>query len=218
MAVRKIIILASLLVVVAVGAFFFFSHATVTTASAQDAKQPAETYPSHIPGNQKEAQALITKVKKNLAKLAPKDAYVVVDCHRNKVIYRTVDSVLMEAEASTGSGGELIDTATGQKWIFNTPRGVFKIKNKMNDPWWRKPDWAFLEDGEEIPKNPGDRLDPNVMGDYAIGFGNDGYYIHGTIYERLLGVNVTHGCVRIGSEDLKKLYNKVRIGQYVYIL
>jgi L,D-transpeptidase YbiS len=55
-----------------------------------------------------------------------------------------------------------------------------------------------------------------MLGAFAMGFG-DNYYIHGTIYERLLGVNVTHGCVRLGSDDLKKLYDMVPIGTPVYI-
>ncbi len=219
---RMTVIIISAFVVLTVAAVYFFSGSepqqVAVDAEGPTAKVPAITLPEHLPAGQKEAQALLTKAKKELTKLMPKEQYVVVDCHRNKVILRTQDSVLLEAGASTGSGGELVDSATGQKWIFNTPRGVFKIKTKLNEPWWRKPDWAFIEDGEEIPKDPSERLDPHVMGDYAIGFGDDGYFIHGTIYERLLGVNVTHGCVRVGSEDLKKLYTRVRIGEYVYIL
>jgi lipoprotein-anchoring transpeptidase ErfK/SrfK len=130
--------------------------------------------------------------------------------------YRTADSILLDATCSTGSGGEYVDSTTGRKWIFDTPRGVFKIGNKIPHPWWRKPDWAFLEEGEKIPKNEKERYDPNMMGDYAIGFG-DGYFIHGTIYERLLGINVTHGCVRLGSDDLEKLYKQVQYGTMLYI-
>ena len=110
----------------------------------------------------------------------------------------------------------MTDSLTGRKWVFNTPQGVFKITTKLVEPWWRKPDWAFIEDNENIPKDPSERLDSEMLGEYALGFGND-YYIHGTIYERLLGVNVTHGCVRLGSEDLKKLYNVVPVGTPVYI-
>ena len=39
-----------------------------------------------------------------------------------------------------------------------------------------------------------------MMGDYALGIGS-GYFIHGTLYKRLLGRNVSHGCVRLGDED-----------------
>jgi L,D-transpeptidase YbiS len=132
------------------------------------------------------------------------------------IFLRTEDSILIKATCSTGSGGELMDSVTGRRWLFNTPRGIFKVTSKLADPWWRKPDWAFIEENESIPADPSQRLDPEMLGEYALGFGND-YYIHGTIYERLLGVSVTHGCVRVGSEELKKLYDRVTIGTPVYI-
>lgn len=169
-----------------------------------------------LPEDEKKAKKEIQEAKKSLARLKPAKPYIVIDTHANKVYLRNEDSILLAATASTGSGGEFIDSTTGRKWIFDTPLGVFKVSSKIPHPWWRKPDWAFLEEGEEIPKDQSERLDPNMMGDYALGFG-DGYFIHGTIYERLLGINVTHGCVRVGSEDLEKLYNRTPIGTPIYI-
>jgi hypothetical protein len=176
----------------------------------------ADTSLPKLSSDIKAAQKELDKARKSVAALKAKGPYIVIDTHANKIYMRTEDSILVEANCSTGSGGELIDSVTHRKWIFNTPRGVFKVKRKINDPWWRKPDWAFLEDNEPIPKNEQDRLDPNVMGEYALDFG-DGFFIHGTIYERLLGINVTHGCVRVGTDDLKKLYDKAPIGTAIYI-
>ena len=107
-------------------------------------------------------------------------------------------------------------SATGRHWKFNTPHWVFKVDSKLKQPWWRKPDWAYIEEDEAIPKEESERYDPEMMGDFAIGYG-DGYFIHGTIYERLLGVSVTHGCVRLGSDDLKFLYDRVKMGTPVYV-
>jgi lipoprotein-anchoring transpeptidase ErfK/SrfK len=45
----------------------------------------------------------------------------------------------------------------------------------------------------------------------------DGYLIHGTIYKRFIGMPVTHGCVRLGDEDLKAIFNTLSIGSKVYI-
>ena len=176
----------------------------------------SDTLLTSIPSDPKAAQREIQKARKQLEKITPKSPYIVIDCNANKIFLRTEDSIMLEATCSTGSGGDLIDSTTGRHWIFNTPRGVFKIENKITEPWWRKPDWAFIEENEEIPKNESDRLDPNVMGDYALGFG-DGFYIHGTIYERLLGMNVTHGCVRVGTDDLGILYKRCPIGTPIYI-
>jgi L,D-transpeptidase YbiS len=41
--------------------------------------------------------------------------------------------------------------------------------------------------------------------------------IHGTIYKRFLGMNVTHGCVRLGDDDLEAVYKNLQIGSKVYI-
>jgi L,D-transpeptidase YbiS len=175
-----------------------------------------DTLATNLPPERARAVKLLRKARHDLDALEPHKPYIVIDTHANRIYLRTMNDVLLEATCSTGSGSELTDPETGRKWVFNTPRGVFQIKNKITQPWWRKPDWAFIQDNEPIPDSNDERMDPNVMGDYAMGFG-DGYFIHGTLYERLLGVNVTHGCVRLGSDDLKKFYERTPIGTYVYI-
>jgi len=59
-------------------------------------------------------------------------------------------------------------------------------------------------------------VEEDVSRDYAFHLG-DGYMIHGTLYTRLLGRNVTHGCVRVGDADLEELYKTVSIGTKVII-
>ena len=169
-----------------------------------------------LSADKKVATKELVQARKALKKLLPAGKYIVIDTHANIVSLRTESKVLFKANCSTGSGGELVDSATGHRWIFNTPRGVFKINSKLAQPWWRKPDWAYIEESLPPPTTEKERYDPEMMGDYAMGFG-DGYFIHGTIYERLIGVSVTHGCVRLGTEDLKYLYGKVSIGTPVYI-
>lgn len=164
----------------------------------------------------RKARKELEQARRDLAKLQPRGEYIVINTHANLAQMRRGDEVLLEGVCSTGSGGALTDSVTGQKWIFNTPHGVFRIQTKLKDPIWRKPDWAFVEEGERPPKDVSERFDFNVMGDFAMGFG-DGYFIHGTIYERLLGISVTHGCVRLGSDDLKKFYDRTKPGTPVYI-
>jgi lipoprotein-anchoring transpeptidase ErfK/SrfK len=169
-----------------------------------------------LPADTKAAQKALKEARAALAKYFPKGPYVVINTHANKLSWRTEDSVIYTWTCSTGTGGELIDSVTHRRWVFDTPRGVFKVGSKIKEPWWRKPDWAYIEEDEKIPKNESERYDPEMMGEYAIGFG-DGYFIHGTIYERLLGISVTHGCVRLGSDDLKILWSQAKYGTYVYI-
>lgn len=169
-----------------------------------------------LPADTNAARKTLKKVKAELAKLRPSGKYIVINTHANILTLRTTRSILFKAVCSTGSGGELVDSLTGRHWIFNTPKGVFKVQSKLEQPWWRKPDWAFIEENEDVPKKESDRFDPEMLGDFALGFGDE-YYIHGTIYQRLLGVSVTHGCVRLDSDDLKRLYDIADIGTPVYI-
>ncbi len=163
--------------------------------------------------------AKITKKGKKKAQRQAnfKGPYIVIDTHTNRIYWRTQDAILYEALCSTGTGSELVDTVGGRVWRFHTPRGIFAVESRATEPWWRKPDWAFIEEGEPIPDDPSDRLDPEVMGDYAIGFG-DGFFIHGTLYERLIGVAATHGCVRLTATDLDYFYKKITMGTPVVIL
>jgi L,D-transpeptidase YbiS len=159
-------------------------------------------------------QASLTR---KLAQLAPTDPYIVVDTARNVLYLKRREHVLLTAVASTGSGTILDkpDQPQGQ-WVFDTPRGFFTVQSKLLNPVWVKPDWAFVEAGLAVPHNPAERLEPGVLGEYALGFGQ-GYFIHGTLYARLLGKNVTHGCIRLNDEDLRAIYKTARVGTPVMI-
>jgi L,D-transpeptidase YbiS len=45
----------------------------------------------------------------------------------------------------------------------------------------------------------------------------DGYIIHGTIFQTLLGKRVTHGCIRLGDKDLEFAYQTVPVGARVFL-
>ncbi len=155
-------------------------------------------------------------LKKKISDLAPKGLYIVIDTGRNLLYLKEGNRILLQAVISSGSGNILRDHEGGRQWVFDTPRGEFEVKAKVTGPKWIKPDWAFIEEGEKIPKDWKQRVEEGVLGDYALGFGN-GYFIHGTLYKRLLGRNVTHGCIRVGDEELASLYKAARIGTKIYI-
>ncbi|MCC6476122.1 L,D-transpeptidase [bacterium] len=213
---KKILIIFALLVVLVVAGGLYFLPERIAPLPPNETIARVDSS-LKVPADEKALLKELKRLTKEMDKSKPRGPYIVIDTHANWAFYRTQDSVMFKAQCSTGSGGELTDPKTGKKWVFNTPHGVFSVKNKIVEPWWRKPDWAFIEEGEDVPKNSADRLDPNVMGDYALGFG-DGYFIHGTLYERLLGLSVSHGCVRLGSDNLKYLYDRVPIGTGVYVL
>jgi L,D-transpeptidase YbiS len=153
-----------------------------------------------------------------LAKKAPKGVYIVIDQTQNQLFLKQDDKILRQAVCSAGSGMVLQEGegGRGRKWVFDTPRGVFKVMSKIEDPVWKKPDWAFVEEGQPIPKDPSERFDPGALGEFALYFGN-GYMIHGTLYERLLGRSVTHGCIRLGRDDLREVFHAANIGTPIYI-
>jgi L,D-transpeptidase YbiS len=156
------------------------------------------------------------KIEKRIEKLRPKGLFLVVDTGKNRLTVHDGGRMVREVVVSCGSGGVLEDPRGGRSWVFDTPRGERQIKSKVRNPTWIKPDWAFIEEGEAIPKNSNDRAEEGVMGDYALGIGN-GFFLHGTLYTRLLGRNVTHGCVRIGDADLEYLHKNVPLGTKVYL-
>jgi L,D-transpeptidase YbiS len=147
---------------------------------------------------------------------SPKGVYLAIDTGENKIFIKDGTKVLRQAVVSCGSGDILEEPGGERKWIFDTPRGEFSVQSKLVHPTWIKPDWAFIEEGEKPPANYNDRIDNESLGDYALGFG-DGFFIHGTLYTRLLGRNVTHGCIRMGDEDLKTVFQYAVPGTRIYI-
>lgn len=155
-------------------------------------------------------------LREGLRRLQPSGVYIVVDTADNILFLKENGKILRKAVISSGSGNTLKKPGSGKEWVFDTPRGELVVKTKFANPVWTKPDWAFIEDGEKVPARWQDRVEKGVLGQYALGLG-DGYFIHGTLYTRLLGRNVTHGCVRMGDADLKAVFDASPVGTKVFI-
>jgi len=143
-------------------------------------------------------------------------SYVVINTIDNRFLLYRNKKMIREGFCSSGSY-TMLKTQGEKKWIFKTPKGKYWIRGKTTSPVWRRPDWAFVEEGLPVPSdNDPSRWEYGVLGDYAMSIG-DGYLIHGTLYKRFLGMPVTHGCVRLNDEDLEAIYNTLSIGSKVYI-
>lgn len=183
---------------------------------------PALTSP--VPPDERGLKQLETKLtarerdlRARLKATGPRGVYIVIDQTHNRLYLKKDDETLLEAVCSAGSGMVLRESGGKKReWVFDTPRGRFEVLSRAENPVWKKPDWAFVEEGEAIPKNPAARLDYGSLGEYALYFGN-GFMIHGTLYERLLGRAVSHGCIRVGRDDLRQVWAKTRIGTRIYI-
>lgn len=164
----------------------------------------------------KNTEKRITTSLRRLENLLPYGPYLIINTTQNKFVLRTRKGIIREGICSTGSY-ILLDAGDGKQWMFKTPKGMFPILGKIVDPIWNKPDWAFVEESLPIPpRNHPDRLEYGTLGEYALTLG-DGYLIHGTLYQRFLGLPVTHGCVRLGDEDLEVVFKNLNVGSRVYI-
>ena len=172
---------------------------------------------------QYDADQLYTSIEKKLVSnktklnaLIPKQSYIVINITENKFwLYNAKNALVREGVCSTGS---YVTLDNGKKtWTFKTPKGVRKVNSKVKDPVWTKPDWAFIEEGLPVPSaRHQSRYEYGVLGAYAMHIG-DGYMLHGTIYQRFLGQAVTHGCVRLGDEDLEAIYKTLVVGSKVFV-
>jgi lipoprotein-anchoring transpeptidase ErfK/SrfK len=66
------------------------------------------------------------------------------------------------------------------------------------------------------PINTKQRHFKDILGHYRLELG-DGYGIHGTDEPGKLGQSVSHGCVRLGDDDIARLYAMANVGDTVII-
>ncbi|MDX9930496.1 MAG: L,D-transpeptidase [Bacteroidales bacterium] len=158
----------------------------------------------------------VQRLSRKYASYTSGQSYIVINTTDNRFFLYRNKQLIREGFCSSGSYTML--KAEGERhWVFKTPKGKYRIQGKITSPVWRKPDWAFVEEGLPIPSaTHHSRYEYGVLGDYALSIG-DGYLIHGTLYKRFLGMPVTHGCIRLNDEDLKAIYNTLAIGSKVYI-
>jgi len=164
----------------------------------------------------------IALMSKNIQQLSRKlntytfgQSYIVINTTDNRFFLYKNKKLVREGLCSSGANKILQTQKT--TYVFKTPKGKFSITGKRKHPYWHRSDWDFIEQGLPVPpKDHPSRWEEGVLGDYALDL-VDGYMIHGTIYKRLMGMPVTHGCVRLGDEDLEIVFNTLNIGSKVYI-
>lgn len=101
-----------------------------------------------------------------------------------------------------------------------TPIGLHRILSKQARPTWYPPASIRAEhaaDGDILPRAipPGPK---NPLGDYAMRLTSTGYLIHGTNRPVGIGMQVTHGCIRMYPEDIEWLFPQVPVGAAVQIV
>lgn len=105
---------------------------------------------------------------------------------------------------------------------WRTPKGRFKVIGKTKNPEWIIPEAIRQERIRE--KGLHERSiaggDPrNPLGKYRFELTMPGYRIHGTNRTYGVGMQVSHGCVRLYPEDIERLFGIVNVGspgEFVY--
>jgi L,D-transpeptidase ErfK/SrfK len=105
---------------------------------------------------------------------------------------------------------------------WKTPIGVTKIVVKERNPTWYPPKSVrekHLQDGDVLPESipPGPA---NPLGAFAMRLGIPGgaYLIHGTNLPVGVGMQITHGCIRLYPEDIETLFKEVPVGMSVRLV
>jgi L,D-transpeptidase ErfK/SrfK len=105
---------------------------------------------------------------------------------------------------------------------WRTPSGKFKIRGKTVNPQWNIPESIrkehIAERGDPRTFIPGG--DPeNPLGKYRMELTLPLYGIHGTDIPWGVGMQVSHGCVRLYPEDIERFFPLVPVGapgEFVY--
>ena len=98
---------------------------------------------------------------------------------------------------------------------WRTPQGAFVIRGKTKNPTWNIPESIreerIKEKGRYEKSIPGGHPD-NPLGKYRIELSLPMYRIHGTNIPWGVGMQVSHGCIRLYPEDIEHLFPMVKVG------
>lgn len=98
---------------------------------------------------------------------------------------------------------------------WQTPRGRFKVRGKTVNPTWVIPESIRAERIKE--RGFSERLIPggspdNPLGQFRMELTMRSYGIHGTNIPWGVGMQVSHGCIRLYPEDIKQLFPAIPVG------
>ena len=98
---------------------------------------------------------------------------------------------------------------------WRTPRGRFAVRTKTVNPRWVVPESIRKEhirdSGDDRRSIAGGAAD-NPLGKYRLALTIRPFSIHGTDIPWGIGMQVTHGCIRLYPEDIERLFGRVDVG------
>ncbi len=109
------------------------------------------------------------------------------------------------------------------KMDWKTPLGMTRIVSKQTKPNWYPPQ-SVLAEHEAQRRPPLPKVVPpgpdNPLGEHVLRLAMPGgaYLIHGTNRPAGVGMQVTHGCIRMFPEDIAELYGLVPVNTKVNLI
>jgi len=104
------------------------------------------------------------------------------------------------------------------EWL--TPVTITKVTGRVKDPVWYPPESIRAEHAargdflpRQVPAGPN-----NPLGNYLLSLDIPSYFIHGTNKRYGIGMQVTHGCIRMYPDDIEQLVKKIPINTQVTII
>ena len=148
--------------------------------------------------------------------------YILPDAPRKGVVLNVAEMRLYYYPSTQGWGVRKVYTypISIGRMDWKTPLGATRIVNKVKNPAWRPP--ASIKKEHAAAGDPLPDIIPagpdNPLGDFAMRLGIPGYLIHGTNKPLGVGMQVSHGCVRMLPEDIEQLFPEVGVGTPVHIV
>lgn len=127
-------------------------------------------------------------------------------------------------EQARKTGRTLVELAPNRPFRFPDGSQV-RVRNGVVGHLLANGAWFPFEPGQEVVVNgrlfvpPFGTVNRRVVGElgaFKLDMG-DGYLVHGTPHKDSLGQAATHGCIRVGDDDLAYLFRNVPAGTPVYI-
>ena len=149
--------------------------------------------------------------------------FILPDAPRSGIILNLAEKRMYFYPLAKDGGAPVVSTypvSIGREG-WDTPTGSFRISEKKKDPEWRPPATIRAEHAAKgdilpdvIPAGP-----DNPLGQYALRLSTKGsYLIHGTNKPWGMGMELSHGCIRMYPEDIEALFPVVPANAPVTII
>ena len=143
-------------------------------------------------------RSLFPRQKQDAQGLSSQKTEVVVNLSDRRTYVYKGDEVIASYPIAIGKEG------------WETPTGSFRVENMEHYPIWQHPiTGKVFPSGADSP-----------LGERWIGFWTDGRNqigFHGTPDTHLLGSAISHGCLRMRNDDVRLLYEQVKVGTVVSV-